>query len=161
MTSVQSKATFDLRPATAGDHATVIELLQTGKLPVDGVPDSLEHFIVAEAEGKTIGTIGLERYGQYGLLRSAVVSSGWQRRGVGRALVERLLDYSRDLSLDAIYLLTTTAEGYFPSFGFIGVGRPDVPAEVQKSVEFTSACPASAAVLVLHLRQRPIEHQAT
>ena len=152
MTGTANKAAFDLRPARAGDHPAVIELLEANNLPVAGVPGSLEHFFVAEADGRAIGTIGLEKYGQYGLLRSAAVASDWQGRGVGRTLVERLLDHSRDLGLTAIYLLTTTAEGYFPAFGFSEVSRSDVPPEVQESVEFKSACPASAAVLSLRLR---------
>lgn len=151
MTGAAHKTAFDLRPATAGDHHAVIQLLEMNELPVAGVPDSLEHFFVAESDGRTIGTIGLERYGPYGLLRSAAVASDWQGRGVGRSLVERLLEYSKDLGLSAIYLLTTTAEGYFPAFGFRAVSRSDVPAEVQESVEFASACPASAAVFALVL----------
>lgn len=152
MTGTASKTAFDLRPARAGDHHAVIELLEANKLPVAGVPGSLEHFIVAEADGRTVGTIGLERYGQYGLLRSAAVAADWQGRGVGRALVNRLLAHSKELGLSAIYLLTTTADGYFPAFGFNAVSRSNVPAEVQESVEFTSACPSSAAVFSLRLR---------
>jgi amino-acid N-acetyltransferase len=152
VTGTTNKSAFDLRPARAGDHPALIELLEANKLPLAGVPDTLEHFFVAEADGRAIGTIGLEKYGQYGLLRSAAVASDWQGRGVGRTLVERLLDYSRSLDLTAIYLLTTTAEEYFPAFGFSAVSRSDVPLEVQESVEFTSACPASAAVLSLQLR---------
>jgi amino-acid N-acetyltransferase len=51
------------------------------------------------------------------------------------------------LKVPAIYLLTTTAERYFPKFGFERIARTDVPATVQTSIEFTSACPASAAVM--------------
>jgi len=43
--------------------------------------------------------------------------------------------------------LTTTAEGFFPKFGFERIPRADVPARVQESVEFVSACPASAVVM--------------
>ena len=38
--------------------------------------------------------------------------------------------------------LTTTADGYFPRFGFERIERSQVPATVRESVEFTSACPA-------------------
>jgi hypothetical protein len=44
-------------------------------------------------------------------------------------------------------LLTTTAERFFPKFGFESIARTDVPATVQASIEFTSACPTSAAVM--------------
>ena len=47
----------------------------------------------------------------------------------------------------ALYLLTTTAEGYFPKFGFERITRAEVPPSVQASVEFATACPASAIVM--------------
>ena len=36
---------------------------------------------------------------------------------------------------------------FFPKFGFEQIARADVPASVQASVEFQSACPASAVVM--------------
>jgi amino-acid N-acetyltransferase len=54
---------------------------------------------------------------------------------------------ARDLQVPAIYLLTTTAERYFPKFGFERIQRADIPPAVQTSIEFTSACPSSATVM--------------
>ena len=53
--------------------------------------------------------------------------------------------------IKALYLLTTTAERYFPSFGFVTPSRERVPDEVKQSVEFREACPASATVMALEL----------
>jgi N-acetylglutamate synthase-like GNAT family acetyltransferase len=47
----------------------------------------------------------------------------------------------------ALYLLTTTAERYFPSFGFRPITRDEVPADIRATAEFQGACPASAAVM--------------
>ena len=49
--------------------------------------------------------------------------------------------------MPAVYLLTTTADGFFPRFGFSRITRDDVPDSVKGSVEFRSACPASAVVM--------------
>jgi amino-acid N-acetyltransferase len=46
-----------------------------------------------------------------------------------------------------LFLLTTTAEDYFARLEFERVTRAEVPPGVANSLEFTSACPASAAVL--------------
>ena len=46
-----------------------------------------------------------------------------------------------------MYLLTTTAERYFPRFAFKRITREDVPDSLQASVEFRDACPASAVVM--------------
>ena len=61
--------------------------------------------------------------------------------------------------LSAVYLLTTTAERFFPRFGFEQITRADVPATVQESVEFKSACPASAIVMRKHLRGPATENR--
>ena len=142
---------FKLREATAADRSTVASLLEESRLPLAGISESLDGFFVAEAGTSVIGAIGLETYGDYGLLRSAAVSESVRGRGVGRALVERVIDSARESGLAGIYLLTTTAEGYFPSFGFTRVERQTVAAPVTESVEFADACPASAAVLYLAL----------
>jgi len=49
--------------------------------------------------------------------------------------------------LRALYLLTTTAERYFPSFGFTTVPRAEVPEQVKATEQFRESCPASATVM--------------
>ncbi len=101
--------------------------------------------MVAESPtGALIGVAGLERYAGAALLRSVAVAAPGQ--GVGGALVERLLA-DGDAAGQDVYLLTTTAERYFPRFGFAPVPRAEVPAALHASVEFCSACPASATVM--------------
>lgn len=46
-----------------------------------------------------------------------------------------------------MYLLTTTAERYFPSLGFRVTPRDAVPDEIRATGEFKGACPASATVM--------------
>jgi amino-acid N-acetyltransferase len=79
------------------------------------------------------------------LLRSVAVDE--QGRGTGRALVDAAIRFARDRGIRTMYLLTTTAEEYFLTCGFERVTRADVPVGVQSSLEFTSACPASAIVM--------------
>ena len=66
---------------------------------------------------------------------------------MGEALVRRILDYANDQGISEVYLLTTTAERYFPRFGFVQVAREDVPDTVRGSIEFREACPASAVAM--------------
>jgi amino-acid N-acetyltransferase len=53
-----------------------------------------------------------------------------------------------------VFLLTTTAERFFPRFGFEPIARDEVPASVLASVEFQSACPESAIVMRKRLEKR-------
>lgn len=140
---------LQLRPAIPADFGGVRTLLKEHGLPLDGVSPSLNGFLVAESDGALVGVIGLERYGdRYGLLRSAAIAADWQHRGVGRRLVERLLDDAGAVGVDEVYLLTTTAARWFPRFGFEPTRRDQVPAPVSDSLEFRVACPASAVVMV-------------
>jgi amino-acid N-acetyltransferase len=136
-----------LRAARAGDHAAVLGLLEAAGLPLAGVPAGLDDFIVAEQDGRVVGAVGLERYGQSALLRSAVVEPGLRGTGVGASLVEGVLTHARERGARDVYLLTTTADQWFPRFGFVRIEAEAVPASVRTSVEFREACPASAAVL--------------
>jgi amino-acid N-acetyltransferase len=70
-----------------------------------------------------------------------------QGHGVGQALTAAALQLARDLHVPFVYLLTTTAEQFFPKFGFERIERRAVPESVQASIEFTSACPSSATVM--------------
>ena len=66
---------------------------------------------------------------------------------MGHHLTEAALNLARTRGADTVFLLTTTAEKFFPRFGFEPISREDVPASVQASIEFQSACPASAVVM--------------
>lgn len=91
------------------------------------------------------------------LLRSVVVNPDIRGTGLGEQLTRQVLDEARTHGVRAVYLLTTTAESYFPRFGFERIEWERVPARVRESREFRGACPASAiamwAVLVGVARQ--------
>jgi amino-acid N-acetyltransferase len=137
-----------LRPARADDLAAVERLLTESKLPFDGVADALSTFIVAESGKELVGVAGLEVCCDNALLRSVAVAPEWRSRGVGRELVMRIVADAESRGIHALYLLTLTAERYFPSFGFRTIAREAVPEDVRATEEFRSMCPASATVMV-------------
>lgn len=140
-------STPDVRAATGDDFAGVEKLLTASGLPLDGVRESLGEFVVAESDGEIVGVAGLEVCCDNALLRSVAVSPAWRSHGVGRALVTRIISDAEARGIRALYLLTTTAERYFPSFGFRTIARDLVPSDVRETAEFQSACPASATVM--------------
>lgn len=142
-----SESCIPLRRAEQADREAVAALLRDLELPTDGVAEWVDRFWVSEHEGKLVGVAGMEHYGDAGLLRSVAVAAEWRGSGVGRALVDRVLEDGRAAGLKDVFLLTTTAEHYFPRLGFACVGRGCVPAGVRTSAEFTGACPASAIVM--------------
>jgi amino-acid N-acetyltransferase len=136
-----------LRPATRADQTAVEHLLHDLGLPTAGVAEWIECFWIARQGGETVGVVGVERYGNRWLLRSVAVEPSWRRAGLGRALVEAAFRAARAAGASEMYLLTATAERYFPRFGFAEIDRNDVPDAVRQSVEFREACPATAVAM--------------
>ncbi len=136
-----------IRQADAASLDGILELLAAAALPLDEVPAHLSEFLVAERGGDVVGAVGLERYGDTGLLRSLVVREDARGTGLGALLVTALLERAGDSGITTLVLLTTTAADWFPRFGFEVRARDAVPASVLASVEFRSACPASATVM--------------
>jgi len=136
-----------VQPARPEDFDAIARLLGDHELPVDGLRDHLATTLVARDADAIVGSAALEVYADGALLRSVAVAPSLQRSGLGRTLTDAAIALARARRSPALYLLTTTAERYFPKFGFERVERRDVPPGVQASVEFTSACPASAIVM--------------
>ena len=141
-----------IRPASPQDWPAVEALLRTERLPLDGARDHLASFVVAERHGAIVGCAGVERYGDAALLRSVAVVESERGRGIGVTLVERCIADARGSGVSTFVLLTTTAEQFFPRFGFEVVDRSTVPDAVRDSAEFRGACPASATVMRLAIR---------
>ena len=135
-----------LRRATPEEWPIVETLLTGAKLPLSGARDHFDDFILATTD-RIIGCIGLERYGEAGLLRSLVVASPYRGKGTGRELVEACLDHARASGVTTVVLLTETAEQFFQNLGFARVDRGEVPKSVHASAEFQGACPSSAVAM--------------
>ena len=133
--------------ARKSDLPAVHRLLEAQHLPADGVDDHIETMLVARTGDDVVGAAAVELYADGALLRSVVVDTAYQGQGLGCRLTESALRLADRHGVKAVFLLTTTAEKFFPRFGFGPVPRSDVPSSVQESVEFQSACPASATVM--------------
>lgn len=140
-----------IRPAGPADLEAVVRLLEASDLPTAGVDEALPRFLVAALGDRLVAVAGLEVHGSDGILRSVAVDPTFRGRGLGGRLTERIVGDAREAGLRRLYLLTTTAEEYFPRHGFRRIGREDAPPDVQRSVEFREACPASAVAMALDL----------
>lgn len=168
--------TVELRPAEPRDREYVEGLLAENDLPTSDLDSAYPSLFVCEfadssgirrsdasqeptrprrvGEGKRVGVGGLEVEGDTGevtgnagLLRSVAVEESARGAGYGTAICERLLDRARAADLDAVYLLTTTAEDFFADLGFERAERSRVPDTIRGTAEFTDLCPASATCM--------------
>jgi len=145
---------FEIEPARSSDLADLLALLEASGLPQVGLSDHIATTLVARDNGHIVGSAALELYGAAALLRSVVVVPALHGRRLGERLVRSALALARQRGVATVYLLTETAAGFFPRFGFQPIQRAEVAPAVQQSIEFTSACPASAQPMRLVLEPR-------
>lgn len=153
-------ARLTVRPATSADLSSIVSLLTDSSLTTEGVEDILraspDTFFVAETptDRQIVGVAGLEVCCDDALLRSVAVSPAWRSTRVGKQLIEQAIAHAEARGIRALYLLTLTAERYFPKFGFERIARDVVPEPIANTVEFKSACPASACVMRRNLSEQ-------
>lgn len=130
-------------------------LLRRAGLTVDSVgPDAGEIFLVAvDPTGGIAGGVGLEGAGSEVLLRSLVVTPEFRGTGLGSALLSAIEGIAAEKEASAVYLLTTTAAGFFEARGYRRLDREDAPHRIRQSREFAMLCPASAVLMVKTLVQ--------
>lgn len=139
-------------PSTSHDLPAVFELLEAVNLPTEGVAEHFADFLIARANERVLGCVGLEKYGSHGLLRSLAVAPNCRGQGVGLQLTAQLLAYAQTNTIHTIALLTTTAAGFFiQHFGFEAVERSHFPDVFAASPEWSLPRCASAVCLTLSL----------
>lgn len=139
-------AELQIRPATAQDLKSCIELLSAAGLPVADV--SIERIVlVAERRNQIVGLIGLEEYGAVGLLRSLVVDPGGRSAGVGRKLVDALEQHASSRGINELWLLTIDADQFFDRLGYRREDRDAAPPAITMTNEFSGLCPADAVLM--------------
>ncbi len=141
---------YAIAPMRLDERDALHGLLRGARLPLDGLDEDVD-VLLAHRDDQVVGSVALEVYDDGALLRSLAVAESERGHGLGVTLTRAIIAYARDRGVTDVFLLTETAERFFPRFGFRPIKRADVPAGVQPSVEFTTVCPASAAVQTLSL----------
>lgn len=137
-----------LRP----DLAQVLRLVGEAGLPIEDLDEAdLSHFLGLGPRNRPVGVVGLELLGATALLRSLAVDASARGAGYGTSLVEAAEGYAMREGVEAVYLLTTSAERFFERLGYARVSRESAPPEIQRTREFSEMCPAGAVLMMKHL----------
>lgn len=136
-----------IRGARPDELEAVLALVREAALPENGLLESFGSFLVATRAGRVVGCSGLERHGEYGLLRSVVVARGERGGGLGRRLVEAAFARAGEQRLKCVYLLTTTARDFFTRSGFAVASRDAAPESIRVSWAFVAGCPSTATFM--------------
>ncbi len=147
-----------IEPATTADAPDVIRLI--GRVfdeyafvfdPAAEVPDLLAFdrhyapsrgaFFVARADGAVVGSVGVERLdARAAELHRLYLDAHLRGRGLGRALVEAVLDWCRRAGIAHLVLWSDTrfdrAHALYDRMGFRRTGERELPGDVNQTREY-------------------------
>jgi len=137
-----------MSPAQAGDLPAIRALLTASELPgADLTPAHLASFWLERDAAGLAGVVGLEPHGRAALVRSLAVRADGRGRGLGGVLLAHAEAQAPALGIEALYLLTTTAERFFATRGYTVIPRDAAPPAIRATAEFAQLCPASSVCL--------------
>lgn len=123
----------------------VRRMLSEAALPVADVIEERDLYFAAIGSPESPdGIVGLEITGAHALLRSLVVAQLRRGTGVGRSLVAHAEQIARDHEVATLFLLTTTADGFFRRLGYLDATREGAPPAIRATREFSELCPESS-----------------
>jgi amino-acid N-acetyltransferase len=132
-----TSTSFTVRPALPADVRAIADLVApyaTERIllakEMVGYYESVQEFLVAEADGEVIGCGALHVMWQdLAEVRTLAVSRRWRGRRVGHALLDALVQRARTLGLSRLFCLTFEVD-FFTSHGFAPIDGTPVPTDV-------------------------------
>ena len=138
---------YTIRHAQPSDIEQIKSILQVNDLPVVGVAQHWQNFLVADKQNCILGALGTHYDGKKALLRSFVVIGSQRNSGIGKALLQRMLLEMQRRGIKEVFLLTETAANYFIREGFTEICRAEIPQILLEESGLGQACPCSSQCL--------------
>jgi amino-acid N-acetyltransferase len=139
---------MDIFKESIGKIDELVSFLTGNNLPVFDTSNSDPPlFFSIRLNSVLIAVIGLEMFGDDGLLRSFAVSKPYRGQHLGKQLVHFAEHYAVTHGITTLYLLTTTASMFFNKLGYTPSSRSEAPKKISETAEFSTLCPTSSAFL--------------
>ncbi|RHW37181.1 hypothetical protein D1B31_15515 [Neobacillus notoginsengisoli] len=118
-----------MRSGERADFARIIEFLEKAGLGTAGVTEETANlFLLAEKDGAIRGSLGIEQYGTFGLLRSLAITPGVNEQEL-LSMFEQMLLLAKNKGIASLYLATNKREAipFFEMAGFTMIVRSELP----------------------------------
>jgi len=136
-----------IKEISPGDFEKVVGLLAESELDISDLKQpSIRLFQIGE-NGQIAGVGALEIYGNQALLRSVAVKKDFRGHGIGKMLVGQIEKAAILSGIRSLYLLTTTASGFFQSLGYLQINRDEFAEPLKQTAQFSGLCPISAVCM--------------
>lgn len=133
-------------------------LLADAGLPLSDLSSRMRFFGIRE-DGQLVACVGLEPHGSCALLRSLAVAPDYRGRGLAGILVRHAEHEAAAAGADTLFLLTTTAAGFFSARQYMPADRAHAPDAIRSTAQFSGLCPSSASFLCKRLSAPEIQQQ--
>jgi len=98
--------------------------------PLSELYEGMRDFIVCEDNGKILGACALHIiWEDLAEVRSLAVDRGYQKMGIGKALVRRCLKEAKELGLKRVFALTYNPK-FFKKLGFVDIDKSSLPQKI-------------------------------
>jgi predicted GNAT family N-acyltransferase len=98
------------------------------RIEIDGRDPDCFHVLASDTTGRPVGTARMDGKGKIG--RMAVLHD-YRRRGIGRKMIQALMDYGRKNEIADFYLSSqVTAIGFYKKMGFEPYGEEFIEAAI-------------------------------
>jgi amino-acid N-acetyltransferase len=139
---------MDIGATRVDELLPLMRLLDSAGLPTSDLSTTSLGYFLSLRDGQTlVGAIGLDVVGEIALLRSLVVDPARRERGLGGELVRAAEAHAAQHGVRQLYLLTTTADRFFASRGYVYADRGNAPDAIRRMPQFAELCPASSTFM--------------
>ncbi|GAE27221.1 hypothetical protein JCM9140_3349 [Halalkalibacter wakoensis JCM 9140] len=143
-----------VRKGEMRDMLPIQKLVAKAGLRDQGIEQYIESFLVVEDEEENmIGTVGVEQYEQYGLLRSLVLDSPIWNAKLSLEFLQLTLKYAEEQQIETVYLCAKGTNALFHQLGFREVEKDEVPKAIKNSEHFRKNANGDAKVWACELEQ--------
>jgi amino-acid N-acetyltransferase len=125
-----------IRRANQQDLGNLREFLSRANLGTEGLTnETVDYFLLLESEdGVLKGTLGMEAFEEFGLLRSLVVTPGQAEKEIF-ILFDQMVQLAKEKGMKSLFLATnkSVALPFFELLGFQRIEREELPTEFYHS----------------------------
>lgn len=134
---MEDLCTAVVRKARVSDVPVIAEIInhhaQNGLMlprPLSWLYDNIRDYVVVECDGGIVGGGALHvMWSDLAEIRAVAIRDEYMGKGLGRSVVEALLEEAKGLGIERVFVLTYR-ERFFESFGFEIIDKAELPHKI-------------------------------
>jgi len=119
--------------------------------PISRIYDNVRDYVVIESNGDILGCGALHvMWSNLAEIRALALRDEYVGKGLGRSLVDNLLEEAKSLGIEKVFVLTYKAD-FFKHFGFSVIDKSELPHKIWSECVNCMHFPNCEEVALIHL----------